>query len=490
MKKILKKVERKVFEFTTFSEFVSELSLYYKDDIAFIDEKTKRTITYKKFYKDVLKFSTYLNNIFGKNNNIILKGKNCYEWFLSFVSIVCSGNVVVPLEFNENDSMLKKFFTEVEATCIITDQLVDDIILDVQHIYMLDIDGVINAQTNYSEFKNQQGELAAILYTSGTLSKSKGVMLSQKNILSNLKSCCDSQVLYGTTIAFLHFNHMFSILTVLAGLYYGVQFIISDIGSLINNIIKYEPSYLCVVPSVLNVFESILEDRTQREINDYFFGHNKLDFCICGGAPLSKYLIKKFLRINIKIYNGYGITECSPVVSLNDLKTENIDSVGKPLVGVDVKIDDIDDNGVGEICVRGDSVMLGYYKNISLTKAAIIDGWFHTGDLGKVDEEGYLYILGRKKNLIILNNGKKIYPELLEGMIEQIECVQSVKVYLEKNTITAEIYVTLSVENEKLIYQKIQKINDLLPNYKRIKNIKLREKDFEKTTLNKIIRYS
>ena len=214
------------------------------------------------------------------------------------------------------------------------------------------------------------------------------------------------------------------------------------------------------------------------------FGGN-LEYILCGGAPLDEKYIFEFRSWGIEILNAYGVTECSPGVAVNRNFHHKDGSVGLPIPNCQVKISES-----GEIVVKGDNVMIGYFKDESATVEAIKDGWYYTGDLGRIDDEGFLYITGRKKNLIILSNGENVSPEELELLISRDNGVSEVVIYAENNLIVAEIFPTDNYLNNKEYFDKaISEINRTLPPYKRINSIRLREVEFEKNTTKKILRY-
>lgn len=216
------------------------------------------------------------------------------------------------------------------------------------------------------------------------------------------------------------------------------------------------------------------------------FGGN-LEMLICGGAPLDEKLVNGFDNFGITVINGYGITECSPIVAITRDCWIKLGSVGLPIPTVHIKIENPDENGEGEILVKGDIVMMGYYKNPEMTAETMENGWFKTGDIGSVDEDGFVYVTGRKKNLILLDNGKNVYPEELEAVIGRIENVDEVIVYDENSLITAEIY-TENPDAKEQIKKDIQKFNKSIAGYKQIRKIKFRSVEFEKTTTKKIKR--
>ena len=249
----------------------------------------------------------------------------------------------------------------------------------------------------------------------------------------------------------------------------------------------------CGIDLRRKIFKSVLEA----------FG-GKLELIICGGAALNQDIIDTFEAIGMTVLNGYGITECSPLISCNRNKYQKKGSVGTPIIGQKVKIKDPDENGEGEICVKGPNVMLGYYKNPEATARAFDEeGYFKTGDYGKLDEEGWIYITGRLKNIIILSNGKNVYPEELENEISRIYGVSEAVVYAgeskaqkNKEVIVAEIFPDFEALNEREIEDveayfndEIKKINARMVSYKAIKMVRIRKEEFEKNTSRKILRF-
>ncbi|MBR3031282.1 MAG: AMP-binding protein, partial [Bacteroidales bacterium] len=231
----------------------------------------------------------------------------------------------------------------------------------------------------------------------------------------------------------------------------------------------------------------------------------KLELIICGGAKLDEDIIRTFDSIGITILNGYGITECAPLISANRNKYQKAGSVGTPILACRVKIDNPDENGEGEICVKGPNVMLGYYKDPEATAAAFDkDGFFRTGDYGRLDEEGWIYITGRKKNLIILSNGKNVYPEEIEADLQKVEGVNEVVVYAGESrvqkgkiTIVAEIFPDADIlaakgitDPQSYFEKEVKKLNEKMPPYKAVKTVKLRDTEFQKNTSRKIVRYT
>ncbi|MEE3394478.1 MAG: AMP-binding protein, partial [Candidatus Onthomonas sp.] len=236
-------------------------------------------------------------------------------------------------------------------------------------------------------------------------------------------------------------------------------------------------------------------DRRQELFKDVLkkFGGN-LECIICGGAPLDPRYVKEFRSWGIHVLNGYGITECAPVLSVNRNQYWRDGSVGQLVPGISFRVYDKDEHGIGEIQVKGDNVMMGYYNNPEATEEAFLDGWYRTGDLGYIDKDGFLFITGRAKNLIILNNGENVSPEEIEQNVERIPEVGEVVVFEEDGAITAEIFPDDTderpeEEKRKIIEEAIKKLNSRQPNFKKIHKIKFRKTPFEKTATRKIKRY-
>jgi len=355
-----------------------------------------------------------------------------------------------------------------------------------------------------------ESAVCAIIYTSGTTGDPKGVMLTQKNLMADAIGAANNVFVSGPALLTLPLHHTFAFTaSIIASLIYGVSICISrNLRTFQKDMEQYSPQYMFVVPlyvetlykgiwkaareqkkdsllrtliRISNLLRKLgldLRRKMFRTVLEQFGG--KLDLIICGGAFLEQRYIDGMEDIGIQVLNGYGITECSPVVAVNRNRWSKPGSIGLPLPCCEVQIQD------GEICVKGDLVMAGYYQDEATTGSAIQDGWFHTGDLGYVDEDGFLFITGRKKNLIILNNGKNVSAEELEAQILQIAGVEEVIVYGEDGHITAEIFS----ETPDGIREKIMALNQKLPPYKRIQRIKFRETPFEKTTTQKIKRKS
>ena len=397
---------------------------------------------------------------------------------------------------------------------------------------------VAAGDTSYFDYEIDVNKLASIVFTSGTTGKGKGVMLSQKNICSDMEQgMYNFQITY-KTMCVLPPHHTFGSTVNLAGhLAQGCEiYLSSGIKYIMKELQEFKPSHLILVPlfvetfykrimataektgklpmlqKLIKVSNSLLKVGIDlrgtlfKSVTKNFGG--ELQMIICGGAALNQNIIDFFESIGVTVLNGYGITECAPLISCNRNEYRKNGSVGLPIVGGEVKIVDPDENGEGEIAYRGPNVMLGYYKEEEATRAVIDeDGFFHTGDYGKVELEGsdqWIYITGRLKNLIIFSNGKNVYPEEIETDIQGVYGVNEVVVYAgesksdpSKEIIVAEIYPDFDglkahgIEDAKAYFtDEIKKINQKNVSYKTVGLVKIRESEFPKNTSRKITRFA
>jgi len=361
---------------------------------------------------------------------------------------------------------------------------------------------------------------AALLYTSGTTGKPKGVMLSHRNLASDAVAACQHVGIFGNNMLVLPLHHSFGfVAAVCSMLLKGSEICISSsLKRTVSDLTKFKPSNMFLVPLFVETFYKKIWETAKKQGKDKLLKRmigvsnvllkagidvrrllfssiitslgGNLKLIVSGGAPLDVKYVEGFRDIGINILNGYGITECSPIVSVNRNEYYRDGSVGLVLPCCEVKIAAPDEDGHGDICVKGDSVMQGYYGNEQATSETFDGEWFITGDIGYMDEDGFLYISGRRKNLIILNNGKNVYPEEIEEELLHIEYIKEAVVYAEDNTIIAEVYL----DTEKmpdcagLLDQDIINLNKTLPVYKNIGKTRIRDVEFPKTTTKKIKR--
>ncbi|MBO4702015.1 MAG: AMP-binding protein [Lachnospiraceae bacterium] len=516
--------------FNTIKEFTDEIYEKYSDNIAyrFFRDEVITDRTYKELRNDVYALASSFVGSGYKSKHIAILGGTSYEWIVSFLAVIISGNVVVPID----KMLLKKemlyLFEAGDVDVILYDEEFEETALEakktikkVKKVHCLlgeDFQGFLKTKEVEMPETNP-GKVCEILFTSGTTGVSKGVMISQTNIIVNLKEIHRLDFASNVSgpkvvLSVLPVHHTFE-LTVdnLGILCYGATICINDsIENIAANINTFKPAVMLIVPAIAEALYKKIKDamndsKTARKINngkrivkmagvvgmdvrrsiyksllDKFGGN--LTNIVVGGAALRPEICECFALFGINVFQGYGLTECAPLVCANCPTANKIGSVGKP-VYCEVKTVDC------EIAVKGDNVMLGYYKNEEATNEVIKDGWFYTGDLGYFDEEGYLFITGRSKNVIILDNGKNIYPEELEEKIMVIDGVKDVFVYGDKGRLCALVLPANpgDKEKKKAIETAIKKINEALPGYKKITFISFTHREFPKTTTMKIKRH-
>ncbi len=516
--------------FSTIKEFTDEIYEKYSDNIAyrFFRDEVITDRTYRNLRNDVYALaSSFVGNNY-KAKHIAILGGTSYEWIVSFLAVIISGNVVIPIDKMLLKKEMMYLFEAGDVDVILYDEEFEETaeeakktIKKVKKIHCLsgeEYKGFLKTKEVEMPETNPARE-CEILFTSGTTGVSKGVMISQNNIVSNLKEIHRLDFASNVpgpkvVLSVLPVHHTFE-LTVdnLGILCYGATICINDsIENIAANINVFKPSVMLIVPAIAEalykkVKDAMSDSKTARKINngkrivkvagnlgmdvrrsiyksllDKFGGN--LTNVVVGGAALRPEICECFALFGINVFQGYGLTECAPLVCANCPTANKIGSVGKPYY-CEVKTVDC------EIAVRGDNVMLGYYKNEEATKEVLKDGWFYTGDLGYFDEEGYLFITGRSKNVIILDNGKNIYPEELEEKIMVIDGVKDVFVYGDKGRLCALVLPANpgDKEKKKAIETAIKKINETLPGYKKITFISFTHREFPKTTTLKIKRH-
>lgn len=374
----------------------------------------------------------------------------------------------------------------------------------------------------FLEYKIDRRQLCCIMFTSGTSGSSKGVMLSHENIAEDINGSCKLFVLKGNTIAVLPFHHAFGLIVAVFMVFnYGYTVYINrSLKAIHRDLQMAKPQTMFLVPLFVETFHKQIWMNAKKEgkekllhrmikISDFLlkcgidvrkkmftsvrnaFG-GEMVYIISGGASLGTQYVKEFRSFGIEILNGYGTTECSPCAAVNRNRYHKDGTVGVAVPGIDVKI-----SASGEVLIKGPIVMQGYYKDDRATKEVLNDGWYKTGDLGYLDDEGFITLTGRCKNLIILSNGENVSPEELEADFLKYDEVQEVLVYEENGIIIAEIYPDeeyrkkIGDENLQEHFDKIRKeVNSKRPLYKQVGKVKLRESEFEKNTSKKILRYN
>lgn len=477
--------------------------------------KVKKDIvdkSYRDLNRDSMAVSRMVEAMDMKGKHIALIGTTTYQWIASYFGIVGSGSVAVPIDAQLPADAVCELLERADVEMLIFDEIRKDAAEavarkcpGVKHIISMQAaetaDGVQSLSalmaTHEGEYETEldSDKLCTILFTSGTTGKSKGVMLSHRNLVDNAV-CLDMKIPAGTvSMTLLPINHVYCLtMDIIKGLHIGMIICINDsIMHVQRNMKLFKPEIVLLVPLVIESIYGKLRDAgsliPKKMVAKAAFGGNLRIIC-SGGAYLDPDYVDKFKEYGITILQGYGMTECSPVISTN-LEWENKKgSVGKLLPNCEARIVD------EEIWVKGTSVMQGYYKMPEQTAEALEDGWLKTGDLGYVDEDKFVYITGRRKNLIILANGENVSPEELENELSRSELVKEILVREKDKIIEAEIfpdYEYAKKKHVKNVEEKLQALiddfNKDMPVYKRIYSLIVRETEFEKTPSKKIKRF-
>ncbi len=546
--------------------FTDSIAISYKENYW---DKEVRKVTFTQWRDDVRNLGTALISCDFREKTIAIVGENSYGWCCSFFGVMAIGSVTVPVDKELPAEDIDGIITTTDCKAVIFGKASEARIKEILNnggfrtvdtlisvapessigttvlngrkltsLAALQAEGerlYKDGDNSYYDYKIDVNKLASIVFTSGTTGKGKGVMLSQANIGLDMTLGMYNFDITRKTLHVLPPHHTFgSTVNYVGHLSQGCEvYISSGIKHVSDEIREQQPTHLILVPAFLEVMnrkiwttarksgkEGLL--KVMMKVSDLLrkvgidvrkklfasvlsaFG-GKLELIICGGAKLDEEIINTFDSLGITILNGYGITECSPLISANRNRYRKPESVGTPILACRVKIDNPDENGEGEICVKGPNVMLGYYNNPEATAEVFDkDGFFHTGDYGKLDEEGWIYITGRKKNLIILSNGKNVYPEEIEADLQKVEGVAEVVVYAgesrvqkDKITIVAEIFPDSDLLKDKGITDlqayfedQVRQLNAKMPPYKAVKRVKLRDTEFQKNTSRKITRFN
>ena len=520
-------------------------------------------ITYKDYRTEIDALGSALFDMGLAGEHIAVAGANCYEWCLSYMTVVIGGNVIVPTDKELSSDDICGILRKARVRLLFCDEKVlqkldRDKLGDVTFVCFKqkeDADGVLSfdklvqkgrrllsaGHTAYQNAVIDPEKMCTLLFTSGTTGTSKGVMLCQRNfcqdVLHTMEVVRISPEDCGLSILPLHHTYENTIMLFCAP-YCGAKVTFCEgFKYALRNMKEFTPSVFVSVPLILEtVHRRLLKAIKEKphgemkfrlgkalckagavvgidlkkvffkEIQDAFGGNMRL--IICGGAPIDPQILRDFDAFGIQIIFGYGLTECSPLVIINNDRLHLAESIGEPLPGVEAKIDKPNDMGIGEICVRGPMVMLGYYENEEATREVIDeDGFFHTGDLGRVDAKNHFYISGRSKNVIVTDNGKNIFPEELEYHLGLNEVVSDSLVYggtdkKGKLAVMAKIFPNYAeikerlgkkevtdAEVEAVIQEAVEKTNRSVPGFKRITQFSIRKTEFIKTTTAKIQRF-
>ena len=533
---------------------------FYRDGKGLEDSKK---VTYKEFCYEINSLGTALIEMGLKGKRIAIIGENRYEWELSYLAVVTGTGTIVPLDKALPENEIESLIIRSEVEAIIYSEKYDECMAKIQKQgntklkYFISMDLEKNDFNKYSlkeitkkgkelldggnkeflEAKINNEEMSIMLFTSGTTNQSKAVMLSHKNIASNIYAMqtCEDIRDTDTNIAFLPFHHIFGSTCIIMMIASGVKTVFPDgLRYIKKNLNEYKVTIFVGVPILVEaIYKTIMKEVEKQgktkiinmalKISNFLLKLHidirrklfkqvinalggKLRFVISGGAPADAEISKGFNNLGIKTVQGYGLTETSPVIAAEDDKHMKNGSIGIPMCNVKLEVVNKDEEGIGEIRVKGPNVMLGYYEMPEKTKEVLKDGWFYTGDLGYVDEEGYLYITGRSKSLIVLKNGKKIFPEELETIVNRLELVSesmvfglpdkqdkndvklSVKIVYDKEVVKEKYPQKTEEELYQIIWQQIKEVNKGFPRYKHIQNMILTDKELIKTTTKKVKR--
>ncbi|MDO4544935.1 MAG: AMP-binding protein [Bacillota bacterium] len=556
---------------TDLKHMIETSTLLFGEHTAFMQKDSNdtpyRKITYRQMLEDVNGLGTALIAKGFKDKRIAVIGENCYQWASSYLAVACGTGVVVPLDKELNSSELKNLVIKAEVSCVICSGKLEQAFRDMKDSGDTQLELIISF--NSSEEKDgicswkqmieegkalvEEGDrsfldaeidneaMGILLFTSGTTGASKGVMLSHKNIAADL-------MVSPTVLKVNDWDIFFSVLPLhhtyectsgfLMPLYKGAAIAYCQgLKYITKNLQEAKPTMFLGVPLLFerlyntiwknirkqgkeNLLKKVIKVNNGtkkiglnfgkiffKQITDVFGGNMRL--LICGGAAINPEILNGFRNFGILALQGYGLTECAPMGALNPDQAPNPSSIGVPFPGFEMKAIDVNEEGVGELCLRGDNVMMGYYQMPEETKQVIDEeGWFHTGDLGYIDYKGYAYITGRKKNVIITKNGKNVYPEELEYLLGNITFVEEAFVFGQDLSDEQDITIVASIKVDQeeveeilgsdyteedvknLVWKEVDKINEDSPFFRKIKKVILRKKDFEKNTSNKLIRFA
>ena len=546
---------------------IKELIYNSANNIAFVvkhqegKNKTYENITYKMLLEQINALGTKLYSMGFKNKRIAILGRNRYEWTLGHLTSLLGGIISVPLDKDLQVDELENSLIRSKADAIYFDEKYIEKIEEIknrnntnvkEYICMSKIAGYDDIHTlkeegqklleegnkEYISAKIDENAMNILLFTSGTTSKSKAVMLSQKNIASNVYAMQRVEDIRSTdsNLAFLPMHHIFGSTCLIVMLACGVRTSFPDgLRYVAQNLKEYEVSLFVGVPLLVEaIYNKVVKEidkqgktkliknairvsnfllklhidirrKLFKPIIDQLGG--KMRFVISGGAPLDPKIQKGFIDLGIDMVQGYGLTETSPVIAAENMYKSRTGSIGVPMENVTVEIVNKDDNGIGELRAKGPNVMLGYYENDEETNKVLKDGWFYTGDLGYIDKDGFIFITGRQKNMIVLKNGKKIFPEEIETLVNRIDLVEECMVFgmpdeVDKNDVKLSVKVVYNKDEviqkygdisfdeiRDIIWDRIKnEVNTTVPRYKHIMNMILTDKELIKTTTKKVKR--
>ena len=536
--------------YSRFRDMIDGMAEEYGESPAiswFTRKQEEKGVSYNKLRDDVRGLQEMLIRMGLAGKHIAIVGENSYEWLLVYFAANYCGSVAVCIDIEQSDETILQMLEMADVSAIFLASPYAEICgkYEKQDVKMFLLSGrgplpTVQSLAEQGQMIWKEGSenreideqvcpdnTAAIVFTSGTTSYAKPVMLSQNAILTNASDALANVRIGDRTFTSLPFYHTYGLTcSVLSMLIPGSHLYINgNLRTVMKEVQLAKPHTLLTVPLMLETIHSKIwlsaEENGKTEALKKLLKLKKIQFAlglkksgktleairektvgsirliICGGAHMSREIMEEFMYMGVTVLQGYGITECGPLVSVNRNEANKLDSVGLVTAHCEVKIED------GEILVRGANLMQGYYKHQELTDEVMRDGWFCTGDMGEIDKDGFLYITGRKKNLIVFKNGKKVSPEKLEEKLKKISLVQDVMVYgaasgisTDDVQIAASIYPSpektegmTSYEILEQLQREINRINDELPIYQQIQMVNIREQEFSKTALQKIKRH-
>lgn len=541
----------------------------FGDNTAFWHKKTKGGpyvgVSYKTTLEDMNSLGTAFVDLGLKDKKIAVIGENSYKWAISYLAAVCGCGVVVPLDKELNRDELKQLVEAAEVSCVCFQDKYEDVFTwirdsgagSLKHLVSFGVpksEGVISWDELKAQGASQlaRGDrrfldaeidptaMSIILFTSGTTGISKGVMLSHRNIITDIVSAATVFQVRSDDIFFsvLPVHHTYECSCgFLLPLYKGAAIAYCEgLKYIVSNMQEVRPTVFLAVPILLEgIYTKIWKGAKKQgkdgllrkvlkinavtkkfglDLGDKFFKDirntlgGRMRITVSGGAAINPEVLKGLNDFGIKALQGYGLTECAPIGALNPDTAVRYPSIGKALPNFDMKVVDVNEEGIGEICLTGDNLMLGYYNMPEETAEVLYDGWFHTGDMGYMDRDGYAYITGRKKNVIIAKNGKNVYPEEIEYYLSNVPYVMESFVFSEPTEDGEDDVIVASIrvdedevraalgkdyteqQLENLLWSEVDKINEKSPFFKRIKKVKIRKEEFVKNTSKKIKRFA
>ena len=522
MKKKLNNEIYEADEISNYRELVNRSAEKYPNNVAYkfkqnLGKTNQKVIekTYKEVREEIEALGTMLLNMGLENKKVALIGNNRYEWCESYFAITTSNIVVVPLDKALPNQEIRSLIERSKADAVIYENKYNEVFNSLKeennetlkyYINMdlkQDEDGILSftkliekgkdllakGDKKYSEIKIDNEKLSVLIFTSGTTNRSKGVMLSQKNITSNIMAMAKMSKMYPNDVllSFLPLHHTFECtITFLYGYYSGATVAFCDgLKYIAKNLQEYKISVFVAVPLVLETiykkiqkgikdqgkekivntmskianfllkFHIDIRRKVFKSVLDQLGGNLRIAYF--GAASMDKNVIKGYNNFGIDTVQGYGLTETSPLLAAETDKEHCPGSVGMAPFNVQLRLEGVDEKGVGEIVAKGPNVMLGYYENPEATKAVLKDGWFHTGDLARIDKDGFIYISGRKKSVIVLNNGKNVFPEEIETLLNKVEGIKETFVF-EKKEDDGDVKVCVEIVYDKELIKELYNI--------------------------------